>query len=730
MQRTIGAPLLAVLGAIALQWPSIGSAQQAYPSFHDVDFFYAQQPQVFQALWQAAQTQTIRIAVLGDSQETSPGSHGFQYIPLLNYEMWKRFGNSPETPVVGCFYHGNSGPANWLLAGQCAAPGPTATRLDATQILPNAQPSAFSTLNSATNITGGNRGQLTMLRPDASGVDPSTQIPTQIPTKGAYFNTSGVVAARIYAATNVTSGELGYQARPNATSSVSYSAAVTTRGTLALGLQSATFSIKSGETSALDFNRHPYLQLEVFGSSDSALTDVIGLRFVNKTHPQGVVIDNFSLGGYTASRFLSTHANAGQMFSAFGFHAAILHYGANEGGGISAAQFKTDISAVIARVRTWVGDASFPIVLIADVYESTLPAARLAEYDRYVGAQLAIAQADPNVMVINARRLMENIGWKATGGRSSEFLEDGVHYTGLGARSLSAAEVAAMMGEIHARGCPSDPGSVTLQPNMTLVVDVGGTTACTNHGRLAVAQALTLNQATLKVALTGGFTPAIGDRFKVLSFNSLTGTFGTLTLPTLPSGLSWSTDELYTAGTISVAEALIPPDPPEPPLTPPPPTLGVTSGASQSITLPSTPSPIAFTLNGSGTLNVTASSDNATLLPDAGISISAGCGLETLACTMTLVPATGQTGSATVSLTVADTHGQSAAATVMLEVKAAPPPEPGTGNANGGQTGTASNGHSGGGSMDLLSLLVGLLWLAMSQYTSGTSMSDGTAWRE
>ncbi|WP_153067345.1 SGNH/GDSL hydrolase family protein [Steroidobacter cummioxidans] len=728
MPRTIGAPLWAALSAIALVWPSSGNAQQAYPSFHDVDFFYAQRPQVFQALWQAAQTQTLRIAVLGDSQETSPGSHGFQYIPLLNYEMWKRFGNSPETPVVGCFYYGNSGPANWLLAGHCAAPGPTATRLDATQILPNAQPSAFSTLNGASNITGGNRGQLTMLRPDASGVDPSTQIPTDV----SYFNTSGVVKARIYAATNVTSGEIGYQARPNATSSVSYAAAVTTRGTLALGLQAPTFSIQSGETSTLDFNRHPYLQLEVFGSSDQALTDVIGLRFVNKTHPQGVVIDNFSLGGYTASRFLSTHANAGQMFSAFGFHAAILHYGANEGGSSSAAQFKSDISAVISRVRTWVGNASFPIILIADVYESTLPAARMAEYDRYVGAQLAIAQSDPNVMVINARRLMENIGWQANGGRSSEFLEDGVHYTGLGARTLSAAEVAAMMGEIHASGCPSDPGAVTLQPSMTLVVDVGGTTACTNHGQLTVARALTLNQATLKVELTGGFTPAIGDQFKVLSFNSLSGTFGTLTLPPLPSGLSWNTDQLYTIGTLTVANAATPPNPPEPPASPPPPTISVTSAASQSITLPSAPAPIAFTLNGSGTLTVSASSDNETVLPDAGISISAGCGLETLACTMSLAPAAGQTGTARVSLTVVDTHSQSAATTITLEIKAAPASEPGTSNANGGQTGNASNGHSdgGGGSMDLLSMLVGLLLLAMSQYTSGTSMFDGTAWRE
>lgn len=244
MQRTIGAPVWAALGAIALQCPSIGSAQ-AYPSFRDVDFFYSQQPRVFQ---------------------------------------------------------GNSGPANWLLAGQCATPGPTATRLDATQILPNAYPMAFSTLNGATNITGATRGQLTMLRHDASGVDPSTDIPTDV----SYFNTSGTVKARIYAATHPASGEIAYRARPNASSSVSYAAAVTTTGTLALGLRSSSFAIKSGETSALEFNGTNYMQLEVFGSSDSALTDLIGLRFVNETHPEGVVVDNFSLGGWAMRTFPSS----------------------------------------------------------------------------------------------------------------------------------------------------------------------------------------------------------------------------------------------------------------------------------------------------------------------------------------------------------------------------------------------------------------------------------------
>ena len=106
MLRTLRILVLAGLGAIALQCPSISLGQQTFPSFGEVDFFYSQNPQRFKDLWQAAHSQTVRIAVLGDSQESSPISHGFQYIPLLNYEMWKRFGNSPETPIEGCVHFG------------------------------------------------------------------------------------------------------------------------------------------------------------------------------------------------------------------------------------------------------------------------------------------------------------------------------------------------------------------------------------------------------------------------------------------------------------------------------------------------------------------------------------------------------------------------------------------------------------------------------------------------
>lgn len=682
------------IAVIVLHLSFSSSAQQVFPSFGEVDFFYSQDPQRFHDLWLAARSQTVRIAVLGDSQESSPTSHGFRYIPLLNYELWKRFGNSPETPIEGCFHYGggSSPPSNWLVSGRCAVPGPVDTRLGPARILPSVRARAFSTLSSATNITGGNRGQLTMLQHDAIDVDPSTGIPTHT----SYFNTSGVVKARIFAATHPSSGEVAYQARPSTTPTPAYSAAVATTGTLDLGLQSPTFAVRSGVTSALDFGGKQYMALEVFGTSDTELTDIVGLRFYNETHPQGIVVDSFSLGGYSASWFLRDHADAGDMFAALGFQAAIIHYGANTNGRATPEQFKSDISAVISRVRAWIDDPQFPVILIADVYQSRLTPEQLVANDQYVGAQLAIAQADSSVMVINARRLTEAAGWNPTSGLSDRFLEDGVHYTALGAKVLSAAVVAAMLGEIHASGCLNDSGAVSLQSTMTLVVDLGGTTACTGHGQLSVAQPLQLNGPALKVVLTNGFVPAAGNHFKILSFPAASGSFGSMTLPELEPGLSWNTSALYTEGRLAVAGPSLPPQP-----IPTAPTITVTAGASQTVTPPDVPSSIEFVLAGSGRLTVSASSSNQTLLPNSGIAISAGCGQSILSCAATLDTAQGQAGMTTVALTVTDTHGHSAMTTATLQVSASgpPPPEPGTGSASDG-------GRGGGGSSDLLSSLL------------------------
>jgi len=75
-------------------------------------------------------------------------------------------------------------------------------------------------------------------------------------------------------------------------------------------------------------------------------------------------------------------------------------------------------------------------------------------------------------------------------------------------------------------------GNLTLTG--ALNVGLGGT-AAGQFDRIQVTGAATLG-GTLNVSLVGGFLPAIGDTFEILTFASRTGDFATVTGLALPNG--------------------------------------------------------------------------------------------------------------------------------------------------------------------------------------------------
>jgi len=412
--------------SLAISTP-LATASTQFESFDALPYVYTQDPARFTSLFESAHSQTIRIAVLGDSQETCPGGGGNVYIPRLNYEAWKVYRNTPETSLVGyCSYGGSITPAEWLLRGGAAAPGASKTRLDPRQILPGITPAAHSTPNHKANINGQMFGQLTKLQDDAIALAQGCQIPTDC----SYFDPSGIVRAEIFAATNPNSGEISYRARPLDAAGMSYYAPQTTAGTLALGLASPTFAVKSALTAPLDYAGKRYMQLEVCGDSDDRLTDILGLRFVNESCPQGMVFTSASAGGYETGTFLASHGNSGPLFNALGFHAAIIHTSANDAvHSHNVQEFQADTRALIATVRQWTNDPSFKFILAADPDLSTVSTSERIEFDQYVGAQIAIAQSDPNVLVLNSRRLTHEQGWRYDSSLFTGFVADGVHYT-------------------------------------------------------------------------------------------------------------------------------------------------------------------------------------------------------------------------------------------------------------------------------------------------------------
>jgi hypothetical protein len=70
-------------------------------------------------------------------------------------------------------------------------------------------------------------------------------------------------------------------------------------------------------------------------------------------------------------------------------------------------------------------------------------------------------------------------------------------------------------------------GSYTQKSTGVLDISIGGTSAGTQYSQVAVSNGVGLGGA-LNIKRTGGFTPAIGDVFTILTGSALTGRFATV----------------------------------------------------------------------------------------------------------------------------------------------------------------------------------------------------------
>jgi T5SS/PEP-CTERM-associated repeat protein len=101
------------------------------------------------------------------------------------------------------------------------------------------------------------------------------------------------------------------------------------------------------------------------------------------------------------------------------------------------------------------------------------------------------------------------------------------------------------------------PGILSVTGNYTqdsagiLQIELGGLTAGNSYDRLSVTGSDSL-AGSLQVSLINNFTPSMGDSFDILDALSISGSFTTLQLPSLPGSLQWNTSQLYTSGVIFV----------------------------------------------------------------------------------------------------------------------------------------------------------------------------------
>lgn len=95
-------------------------------------------------------------------------------------------------------------------------------------------------------------------------------------------------------------------------------------------------------------------------------------------------------------------------------------------------------------------------------------------------------------------------------------------------------------------------GDVVLGNFTTTTMELGGTTRGTQYDAIDVAGKLTLG-GTLTVTLINSFSPALGNSFNLFDWGTKAGTFTTVNVPALNTGLTWNQSNLYLDGTLSIA---------------------------------------------------------------------------------------------------------------------------------------------------------------------------------
>ncbi len=122
----------------------------------------------------------------------------------------------------------------------------------------------------------------------------------------------------------------------------------------------------------------------------------------------------------------------------------------------------------------------------------------------------------------------------------------------LGGTGSIAVPVAVYAGGTLAPG--SSIGKLAVNNNLTLegatLMELAKSGGTVTHDQVAVSGTLSLG-GSLEVTLSGTLTG--GETFQLFTAGTFQGAFAPVNLPVLPSGLSWNTDALATAGVLSVS---------------------------------------------------------------------------------------------------------------------------------------------------------------------------------
>jgi hypothetical protein len=389
-------------------------------TYAQVGYFYPDpRPAWLVRLLDRARTETVHIGYFSDSRGAPYGS-GRAYICALQHQFVQRYGNLPRTGAMvseSAYITGLCGglTINGRESGVLGTSG-----VASANYAPGHGPTLQATVNAA-------HGYLWHLAHDGA----MSLLPKSV--RGDYFAKGSSVTFKALAFTASGSAEIAWRTVPTDNPYSTFGTTLAS-GTSSLGLDSATLAVKTLTIADVGYNNLGYAQV-VCRNSDNAKTLELGSGwFESNADPAGVAVTTFSVSGYKAADVLANHATCGEHLLAFDCDAYWLDFGTNEAGvGKTAAQFKADTLALIAQLRTWHGDSTLPVIVSSVPYRTGLTAGQTTEWEQYAGALKEICQSDPYVYLVNAARILADLGWTSA--------NEGQSTTGAAAWATSTAYV-------------------------------------------------------------------------------------------------------------------------------------------------------------------------------------------------------------------------------------------------------------------------------------------------
>ena len=434
-----GAPVVAraVVVLAAAATPSATAGDDAR-TFLDVPRVTATDAAFFRGMFESSSKSVVRVAILGDSQETAPAGFGREYVAHLNARFARVFGPATESVIYSNIDQVD--PPQWLAATQASrAWVPPALLPEET--LPNFVMQAL--------VAGEGRAidwQRTLFLHDASRTTDAML------DDGPWFEQQGPYIAEVLAVRRKVAPGVVWRNRPTDLDYPDPSAPFAQGGALVFDKGTAVGSFAWLPTTPLSFAGRRHLQVEFRGASATIGQEVAGVRFRSLAADRGVVVQSLGAGGMRLRDFLDRHGQCGAMLRAIAPRVAVLHYGANDAGwGPTREEWRSELAATILWIRQQMGDAAFPIVIAADMRVSASSIAAEAIDGMPVVAH-DLAAADPRILALNLRRITEEeYGW---GRWSMRYLVDTAHFQPYAQR----LEAEAFVGELMRALEIADPG--------------------------------------------------------------------------------------------------------------------------------------------------------------------------------------------------------------------------------------------------------------------------------